>query len=139
MVERWGRVGEAIIAAGYHQVHTSPMHWQGDTIGAFNAFHHNTQRLDEATLSLAQAFADIATAVIVQSSGVSGHELTARINEALRGRVIIEQAKGVLAEKYGLDMGAAYDTLVTWPPTRPDETLTQIAHRIVQGAVRGDL
>jgi transcriptional regulator with GAF, ATPase, and Fis domain len=39
IADRWGRVGEAIVKAGFHAVQAVPLRWHGKTIGAMNAFH----------------------------------------------------------------------------------------------------
>ena len=139
MIRRWSEVGQAITAAGYTQVHASPMHWHRETIGTLNAFHRDNDPLDDTTLGLSQAFANMATAVIVQTTDLSGPELVARISEALQDRIVIEQAKGVLAERYDLDMAEAYQTLIAWPPAKPGDTLTRIATQIVELAEHGRL
>jgi transcriptional regulator with GAF, ATPase, and Fis domain len=60
ITERWGRVGEAILAAGFHAVHAVPLRWHGRLIGAMNAFHVIPQTADEEARQLTQACADIA-------------------------------------------------------------------------------
>ena len=67
--------------------------------------------LAEHQLLLGQAFADIATIAVVHTGYVSRHDALARTKAALSSRNVIEQAKGVLAYRDGLDMAAAYDEL----------------------------
>jgi hypothetical protein len=133
MAERWGQVGKAIAAAGFSQVHTSPLRWHGETFGALNAFHRTTESITQSALELSQAFADMAATVIIHSSDVSGNQLSERITEALRGRIVIEQAKGVLAETHNLDMAQAYHLLTTMSRDGSD-SLTTIAARIIHQA-----
>ena len=112
MVARWGDVGREIVASGFGSVHAFPMHWRGHTIGGLNVFTVDETELPPASSVLAQSFADFATLAIVRPAKVDEDDLAQRINDALEGRIIVEQAKGVLAQRLGLDMGAAYDELV---------------------------
>lgn len=109
---RWDNVGEAIVAAGFHAVEAVPLRWHGQLIGAMNAFHAGPETADDESQQLTQAFADIATLVIVQSTTLTSTELDERVRTALAGRTVIEQAKGVLAEATGIDMATAYQHLV---------------------------
>jgi len=54
----------------------------------------------------------VATIAILQHRAASdARALTERLNQALISRVVIEQAKGVVAERRGLDMEQAFETL----------------------------
>jgi hypothetical protein len=132
-VERWGEIGKAISASGFAQVHTSPLRWRGDIIGALNAFHRTTEPPADGALPLFQAFADMAAVVIVHSTDVNSTQVADRITEALQGRIIIEQAKGVLAETHHIAMAQAY-RLLTAMPREATDTLTTIATRIIRPA-----
>ncbi len=132
---RWDKVGVAIVAAGFHAVHAVPLRWHGRLLGAMNAFHTDPVNVTDETRQLTQAFADIAAAVILQSTTLTSVELDERIFTALAGRTVIEQAKGVLAQTTGSDMATAYRLLVR----HADEnhtSLTEAAHQIIQQAQR---
>jgi transcriptional regulator with GAF, ATPase, and Fis domain len=135
LTERWHQVGEAIIAAGYHAVVAVPMRWHGHVIGAMNAFYSAPDKLDHEARLLTQAFADVATVVIVQSTELSTDQLGERIGSALGGRTVVEQAKGVLAHSNNLDMAGAYDLLVQ-RATEDGATLTETAILVVEQAQR---
>jgi transcriptional regulator with GAF, ATPase, and Fis domain len=132
---RWGKVGEAIVAAGFHALHAVPLRWHGRLIGAMNAFHTDPASVNDETQQLTQAFADIATLVIVQSTTLTSSELDERVRTALAGRTVIEQAKGVLAETTGADMATAYQHLVRHA-TENHTSLTDAATHIIQQAQR---
>jgi hypothetical protein len=109
---RWPSVGPAIIDAGYQSVTAHPMRWRGSTLGAMNIFHTAMRTAAHEELMLGQAFADVATLVIVQDASVPTEQITLRIHGALNARTAIERAKGVLAYQHKIDMAAAYDRLV---------------------------
>jgi GAF domain-containing protein len=109
---RWPRFAAEALAAGFHSVHALPMRLRGAVIGALNLFHVEAGDMRPADVSAAQALADVATIAILQHRAASdARALTERLNQALISRVVIEQAKGVVAERRGLDMEQAFETL----------------------------
>jgi len=130
---RWGLVGEAVLAAGFRSVYAAPLRWRGETIGGLNAFATSPHRLDPEQALLTQAFADVATIVIVQTATLSMEQLNSRISAALEGRTIVEQAKGVLAFLHDVDMPTAYRLLQT-RAADSNTTLSETAARIVARA-----
>ncbi|GLW95672.1 GAF and ANTAR domain-containing protein [Actinokineospora globicatena] len=106
------RFAAAAIADGYHAVFALPMRLRSETIGALNLFRSTPGDLDDLSRHTAKALVDVATISLLQARAVRDHALLSeQLQEALTSRVIIEQAKGVLAERLGLDMAAAFDLL----------------------------
>jgi GAF domain-containing protein len=133
---RWGDVGPAILTAGYHAVVAVPLRWHGQILGAMNAFHRDPEPPDEETRLLSQAFADVATMVIVQTE-LSTAQVEERIRTVLGGRTVVELAKGVLAHTTGVDMAAAYRLLVERALDN-GTTLTETADGVINQAQRRD-
>jgi GAF domain-containing protein len=107
--EGWPRFRPVAIEAGFLSVHALPMRLRGITIGALNLFKTETGILEEADVATAQALADVATIAILQHrAAVQAHLVVDQLNHALNSRVMIEQAKGILAERAGLDMTGAF-------------------------------
>ncbi|WP_336707400.1 GAF and ANTAR domain-containing protein [Oerskovia sp. USHLN155] len=132
----WPKVGEEIVDAGFRAVFAFPLRWHARTIGGLNLFISEPRPLDDDSRQLAQSFADVAALVIVQPQRFEEVDLLASLRRALEGRVVIEQAKGVLAYQLGLDMAGAYDELVR----RSGQTfqpLTDVALDAIQVAHRG--
>lgn len=96
----------------YRSVHALPLRLRGEPIGAMNLFHCDPGPLPAADLSLGQALADIATIGILQERAIrDGEVLTEQLQHALNIRVIIEQAKGVLAQLGNIPMDSAFERL----------------------------
>ena len=88
--------------------------------------------LTPAHRSLGQALADVATIGILQERGARRQEQLARqLQEALNSRVIIEQAKGVLAERRGVHVDEAFRVLRQYARSK-GERLSDVAQRVIQ-------
>ena len=111
---RWPNFAPEALAAGFQSVHALPMRLRGKVLGALNLFHVDTGEMREADTIAAQAFADVATIGILQHQAVlEAQVLNNQLNYALNSRVVIEQAKGVLAERMSLNMEQAFNLLRT--------------------------
>ena len=109
---RWPAFTAEARNRGIAGVQALPMRLRNDTIGALNVFHTTSARLDDFTTELAQALADIATVAILQRQALSSSELlTEQLQAALNDRIVIEQAKGLLAERGQLSVDQAFTTL----------------------------
>ena len=107
--ERWPQFAPAAFAQGFRSVQALPMRVRGETIGAMNLFRSRTGRIAEPDLSLGQGMADIAAIALLQERTVrESRGVIAGLQGALNSRVIIEQAKGILAERGQIDVDAAF-------------------------------
>lgn len=128
---RWPRFEATARAQGFRSVHAVPMRLRAETIGAMNLFSTSAGPLPDADARLVQALTDVATIAILQEralrqSGVVREQLQG----ALDSRVIIEQAKGVLAHLGNLDMDTAF-TLMRSYARRRNERLSDVAAAVV--------
>jgi transcriptional regulator with GAF, ATPase, and Fis domain len=129
---RWPDFGASLVSAGFLTVHSVPMRWHDDAIGVLGVFRHSDIALTADEQQIAQAFADIATLVVAQAPGISINE---RVDDVLTTRVVIEVAKGVIAELENIGMAEAYDRLVQ----RADSaSLDAVAKEIIKAAQRGN-
>jgi GAF domain-containing protein len=109
---RWPRFAAEALAAGFHSVHALPMRLRGTVIGALNLFHVDPGDMRLADIEVAQALADVATIAILQHrAALEGQLVNEQLQMALNSRIVIEQAKGMAAERLGLNMEQAFATL----------------------------
>jgi len=109
---RWPRFAAEALAAGFHSAHALPMRLRGTVIGALNLFHTESGEMHQADVDAAQALADVATVAILQHrAALEGQLVNEQLHSALNTRIVIEQAKGMVAEREGLNMEEAFSTL----------------------------
>jgi transcriptional regulator with GAF, ATPase, and Fis domain len=95
---RWPRYVAAARECGFGAVHALPMRLRREVIGALSLLNTRAEGVDETMSDLGQALADVATIGILQQRSIKhSQELTEQLQTALNTRVIIEQAKGMLA------------------------------------------
>lgn len=130
---RWPRFIAALDSAQqYRSVHALPLRLRRTTIGALNLFHSQPGPLPTADLALGQGLADVATIGILSERAVrSGEVVTEQLQNALNSRVVIEQAKGVLAERGKVTMDVAFDRLRSHARSN-NLRLSELAHRVVE-------
>ena len=132
---RWPRFGPVALEAGFRSVHAVPMRLRGVTIGALNLFRDHEGLLEEADVIAAQALADVATIAILQHrAATQAHIVVDQLNHALNSRILIEQAKGVLAERTHLDMNSAFTWLRNHARNH-NPLLVDVAQSVIDGTV----
>src|SRR5487761_1791772 len=108
-VRRWPRFSSAAREMGFAGVHAIPMRLRDQVIGTLNLFRSQPNGLDPAVARAARALVDVATIGILQERAVRQQELVAgQLQSALNSRVMIEQAKGVLAERLQISPDHAF-------------------------------
>src|SRR5439155_24537584 len=109
---RWPNFTPVALEAGFRSVHALPMRLRGAVVGALNLFRIDAGPRDATDVLAAQALADVATIAILQHrAALEAQVVNEQLNYALNSRVLIEQAKGVLSERAGLDMEHAFERL----------------------------
>jgi GAF domain-containing protein len=110
--QRWPEYSKAAKTAGIRAVAGIPMLAEGSAIGAVNLYGTEPRNWAAEDLRIASVFANIATGYLVHASAAQQHQRTAeQLQQALSTRVIIEQAKGVLAAQREIDVDEAFQLL----------------------------
>ncbi len=131
--DRWPRFAGVAEEQGFRAVHAVPLRLRNDVIGAMNLFNKDPNALTPEDLSLAQALADVCTIGIIQERTIQhGELLVEQLQGALNSRVVIEQAKGLLADSRTLDMDEAFNRLRQMS-RNTNTRLADVARALVEG------
>lgn len=132
--ERWPRFAEAAQASGFVAVHALPLRLRETVIGALNLFSAESRVLTEDDIRAGQALADVATIGILAQRGLHQAELLAeQLQSALTSRVVIEQAKGVLAERRQISVDEAF-ILLREHARNHNARLSDVARDVAEGS-----
>jgi GAF domain-containing protein len=130
---RWPRFAPYAIDSGFSAAHAIPMRLRRQVIGALNLFRTEPGTLDTADVSAGQALADMATIAILQARDVhETHAVVDQLQHALQNRILIEQAKGVLAERAGIGTDVAFTRLRAYARARQMK-LSRVAEDVIAG------
>jgi GAF domain-containing protein len=133
---RWPRLVPQVLHAGFATVHALPMRLRANTIGALNLFRTQPTPLNDEDLRLGQAWADVATIGILQARAISrGDTLVEQLQGALNSRVLVEQAKGLLADRGKLDMDTAFNRLRGYARAH-NRPLKEVATEVIEDRSR---
>ncbi|HZA31329.1 MAG TPA: GAF and ANTAR domain-containing protein [Propionibacteriaceae bacterium] len=129
--DRWPQFAPRAVAAGFGTVHAFPLRLRADVIGALNVFSASQRILAPAELAVVQALADVATIGLLQERAIQrGALLAEQLQKALTSRVIIEQAKGAIAQAQGVGVDEAF-TLLRAHARRNHLSITDLARTCV--------
>jgi GAF domain-containing protein len=132
-VSRWPLFVPAAVAAGFLSVTAVPLRLRDHTIGGLNLFDDSAQSMPPDDRRLAQALADVATIGILHRRSAHRSTMVAeQLQHALNSRIVIEQAKGVLAERSNMTMQSAFEVLRRHARNH-NLKLTDVALAVVRG------
>jgi len=110
--QQWPTFVSEALRYGFRSAHSVPMQLRNETIGAINLLSTDVRQLSETDIKLASALADIATIGLLQERRVSAATTTTgALQHALGSRILIEQAKGVIAERNNTSIDAAFEAI----------------------------
>ncbi|HTW07901.1 MAG TPA: GAF and ANTAR domain-containing protein [Acidimicrobiales bacterium] len=135
VTSRWPRFSAEALAAGFRSVQALPMRLRGTVIGALNLFQVEVGEMRTSDIESAQALADVATIAILQHrASLEAQVLNQQLQRALNSRIIIEQAKGMVAERTGLNMQLAFSALRTYARDH-NQRLAVVAEAVIDGSL----
>ena len=109
---RWPAFQKAANESGFQSAHATPLKLRGTIIGTMNLFGVKPEALTDRDAAVAQALADVATIGILQERLVRESTILAeQLHAALDSRIVIEQAKGMIAHSLSIDMDEAFTVL----------------------------
>lgn len=110
--QKWPAFRRAALEQGFLSVHATPMRLRGEVIGTMNLFGTSIGELGPRDAAVAQALADVATIGILQERvAAHSHIVSEQLQRALDSRILIEQAKGAVAQAQSLTMDQAFNAL----------------------------
>ena len=128
---QWPQFRRAASEVGLRSVHALPMRLSGDVLGALGLFDDQPGALDKDDLDLAQALLHVATVAVVSDRPRTGRATASSLlQRALTSRIVVEQAKGVIAQAGDLEMEDAFAVLRRYARDRSTK-LSVVASQIV--------
>ena len=132
---RWPRFSTVAIEAGFQSALALPLRLRDTTIGALNLVRVEQKPMDERDVLVAQAFADLATiSVLQQRAAAEAQHVNEQLSHALTSRVVIEQAKGILFERAGIDLAEAFSRMRSYARSH-NLRLTDVAEAAIDGTL----
>jgi GAF domain-containing protein len=109
---RWPSVGPLAAGHGVRAVLGVPIDLRDGPMGTLNVYAAHPRRWDDSEIAAIQAYTRVIASLLRSAvqAHVSGRAAT-QLQRALDSRSLIEQAKGVLMERRGLDQQAAFELL----------------------------
>lgn len=131
----WPRFGAEGRAAGFQSVQVLPMRLRETVIGVLALFSTQRGVMAAPDVDTGQALADMATiAVLQRRSEVDSQRRNDQRHGALETRIVIEQAKAMIAQRSGLTMDQAFSVLRSHS-LHCGRGLIDIAHDVVDARV----
>jgi GAF domain-containing protein len=130
---RWPQFAQQAGEVGFCAVQALPMRLRDQVIGALNLFRGTVGAFDPEVVQIGQALADVATISLLHDRSMRRTDtLNEQLQTALNSRVVIEQAKGKLAERLGIDVNQAF-TLLRDQARNRNQRLSDLARAVVDG------
>ncbi|WP_431683298.1 GAF domain-containing protein [Kitasatospora sp. KL5] len=138
VVSQWRSFASQARQIGFVTANAIPMRLRGRVIGTLGLFQSTPGRLSADNVMLAQALADVATVAILQQRTLDDSETErGQLQYALTSRIAVEQAKGILAERWQLPLDDAFTALRAYARAQHIQ-LAELAAEITRGGFDTD-
>ena len=127
---RWPRFAPAALKAGVASVHAVPMRAAGIVLGSLGLFGSRPGELSESDLLLGQTLAHVACVAILQEHPPTPATVIPQLRAAMTHRIVVEQAKGFLRERFDISVDEAFSLLRRYARTHGDH-LTDVARQLM--------
>ena len=133
--DRWPAYRERAVELGYGSVLGVPMPVRTETIGALNLYRDDAGPWSPEMLDSAATLSNMAAGYVTMARAIDdAKELARQLQHALDTRVVVEQAKGVLVERLGLNPHEAYERLRSYTRNH-QRRVHDVAAQIVEGTL----
>jgi GAF domain-containing protein len=134
---RWPIFAQHALQVGFRRMCAIPLRVRADVIGALNLFRASDEAFTDTEMEIAQAMAEIAAIALIQERALREHDLLIEeLLTALNSRVIVEQAKGMLAEYLTVTADEGFQLLRTYARNH-NRKLTEVASAIIDRQLTG--
>ncbi|WP_299952174.1 GAF and ANTAR domain-containing protein [uncultured Modestobacter sp.] len=136
--DRWPDYARQVAGLGVYSSLSIPLPFQGATIGALNNYARRPGAFGAADVAIGEEVAAfVAIAVGNAEAAARATDDVANMRQAMASRAVIEQAKGILMERYKVTSEQAF-TLLTHASQRSNVKLRDIAEELTAtGVLRG--
>jgi hypothetical protein len=135
---RWPHFSPRARQMGYHVVHAFPIRHRTATIGMVNAFAVAEAELTGDEAKMGEAMAQMAAIGLLHQRALLDRDaVIEQLQHALDARVTVEQAKGILSERFGTSVADAYHLLRTYA-RRNATPVHSVAAAVLAGEIGDD-
>jgi len=128
----WSAFHDSALAQGFTTAHAIPMRLRQTTIGTLNLMNVASEPLGAEAIMAGKALADVATIGILQERALRENgALSAQLQTALDSRVVIEQAKGVVAQTHDVTIERAFEIIRSYA-RQHRSSLGDVARAVVE-------
>jgi GAF domain-containing protein len=132
--QRWPSVGPLAAGHGVHAVLGVPIDLRQGPVGTLNVYAAQPHRWDKADVVAIQAYTRVIASLLLAAVRAHLHgQAATQLQHALDHRSLIEQAKGVIMQRRGIDQQAAFD-LLRAQARSTRRRLDDVARQTVQSA-----
>lgn len=131
--KRWPTYVDMALKVGCRSVAGLPLRVQGSAVGALNVYHTVPYHWPEEDVATAQVLANMATGYIINARELAEtKQLAEQLQYALDSRIVVEQAKGIVAARSGADVHQALDRLRSHARSH-NRKLHEVASDVIEG------
>lgn len=135
---RWAGLAGCPSVSGHAVVHCIPISDRSRVTGVIVLLDDVVEPLDPADVAAVEALGTVVASVAGRTRALAeAHRTCGQLQHAFDSRVVIEQAKGVLSEQLGVDVGRAFEVL-RGRSRRTNTPLADVAARVASHQLRLD-
>lgn len=130
--ERWPEYAHAVEEIGFRGVLGIPLVLGDRRVGSLDVYSTEPRVWDDEAIDAAQVLADIGASYLLNASELAEAQRTAeQLQTALDSRIVIEQAKGVLAERLGVSTDEAFQRIRA-SARRQSTKVAEVCRRVIE-------